>query len=421
MRGVSPLLVIVSLTITALLLLRAEFFSQTSEIHRQLRLLRRLNIVKGSERSQESEEEKETVAEDENDISQWLFLSPEKACKPRHQVAFAKTHKTGSSSLQNILLRHGNKHNLTFALPKNSWMFDFNRPFELKMLSNPPWTSIDLFVFHSVWNYEEVHKVLPSALYVTLLRDPVACFESNYVYMGLQGVFKMDINEFAISKAALGLSRSNLTLPKSGITRIIGKNQELWDLGLDVESMEHPPMVSARIKELDDEFDFVLLAEHFDESLVILARKLCWDLEEVRYLRQNSRKASKVSNITVEAKEALTNWLEADFQLYRHFEQKYQQEVESYGSDQLTADVAKLRQLNKQLMDDCVLEVADNSKLKGDFKTALNNGIVEGYLIDPSKPWCNPFAISEPSFTKKVREKQNAWAEQKKKRGAGKV
>ena len=35
------------------------------------------------------------------------------------------------------------------------------------------------------------------------------------------------------------------------------------------------------------------------------------------------------------------------------------------------------------------------------FRTALNT--VEGYLIDPSKPWCNPFAISEPSFTKKVR------------------
>jgi len=51
--------------------------------------------------------------------------------------------------------------------------------------------------------------------------------------------------------------------------------------------------------------------------------------------------------------------------------------------------------------------MADNSKLKGEFKTALNNGLVEGYLIDPSKPWCNPFAISEPSFTKKVRERQN--------------
>ena len=32
------------------------------------------------------------------------------------------------------------------------------------------------------------------------LRDPVDCWESNYVYMGLQNAFKMDINEFAASE-----------------------------------------------------------------------------------------------------------------------------------------------------------------------------------------------------------------------------
>ena len=42
----------------------------------------------------------------------------------------------------------------------------------------------------SVWNYEEVHKILPDAVFITLLRDPVQCFESNYVYMGLQNIFQ---------------------------------------------------------------------------------------------------------------------------------------------------------------------------------------------------------------------------------------
>ena len=37
-------------------------------------------------------------------------------------------------------------------------------------------------------------------IHVTLLRDPVDCWESNYVYMGLQNAFKMDINEFAASE-----------------------------------------------------------------------------------------------------------------------------------------------------------------------------------------------------------------------------
>ena len=52
----------------------------------------------------------------------------------------------------------------------------------------------------SVWNYNEVLHLIPSATFVTLLRDPVDCWESNYVYMGLQNAFKMDINEFAASE-----------------------------------------------------------------------------------------------------------------------------------------------------------------------------------------------------------------------------
>ena len=35
------------------------------------------------------------------------------------------------------------------------------------------------------------------------------------------------------------------------------------------------------LKMLEFEFDFVLLAEFFDESLVILAKRFCWDLKQV--------------------------------------------------------------------------------------------------------------------------------------------
>ena len=79
------------------------------------------------------------------------------------------------------------------------------------MVNRLPWARLgfDMFIFHrwdifsqdikipsvhndnySVWNYEEVHKILPDAVFITLLRDPVHCYESNYVYMGLQNIFK---------------------------------------------------------------------------------------------------------------------------------------------------------------------------------------------------------------------------------------
>ena len=37
--------------------------------------------------------------------------------------------------------------------------------------------------------------------------------------------------------------------------------------------------------------------------------------------------------------------------------------------EQLDEDVGKLRELNKRLEEECVLEVADNTKLKGEFKS----------------------------------------------------
>ena len=84
----------------------------------------------------------------------------------------------------------------------------------------------------------------------------------------------MDINQFAELKAAAKVPRR----PSS----IIGKNQQLWDLGTTDIEMEDAGTVQAKISRFDSEFDLVLIAEYFDESLVLLAQILCWDLSDVR-------------------------------------------------------------------------------------------------------------------------------------------
>ena len=38
--------------------------------------------------------------------------------------------------------------------------------------------------------------------------------------------------------------------------------------------------------------------------------------------------------------------------------------------------------------------------ISGKLRTALD--MVEGYMVDPDKPWCAPFARSEPNFSVKV-------------------
>jgi len=50
------------------------------------------------------------------------------------------------------------------------------------------------------------------------------------------------------------------------------------------------------------EFDFVMIAEHMDESLVMLQDMLCWPLVDFTYLKQNERKQNSKSNMTEETR-----------------------------------------------------------------------------------------------------------------------
>ena len=48
-----------------------------------------------------------------------------RTCLPQRKIAFAKTHKTASSTVQNVLLRYGLANNLEFLLPPvNNYLGD---------------------------------------------------------------------------------------------------------------------------------------------------------------------------------------------------------------------------------------------------------------------------------------------------------
>ena len=63
-----------------------------------------------------------------------------------------------------------------------------------------------------------------------------------------------------------------------------GRNNQLWDLGLELERMGEDQDVKDKIISLDDELDQVLILENMDESLILMAQSLCWSLRQVHYL-----------------------------------------------------------------------------------------------------------------------------------------
>ncbi len=336
-----------------------------------------------------------------------------RSCSPLTKVAFAKTHKTGSSTLQNIFFRFGVRRNLTFALPpKKTWMFSFKERFNSSLVLDGPFAPLGdfhMFVFHSVWDYNEVSKVVPGAKFFTLLRDPVDCFESNYVYMGLQNRYGMDINKFAKVKIKDGkLARRPAA--------VIDKNQQLWDLGVTAEEMENETVVEEKIRQFDKQFDLVLVTERFEESLVLMGDELCWPTQDLTYLVQNRRVAAKRSNMTDETRRALRRWLWADQKLYDHFAKVLAEKVRRAGEKGVSARARELRRLNGGVRAECVLRQGSDAALEGDAKMALP--IVQGYVTDKEKPWCALFARSEPSFSKRLRNYQELLVESRVLRGS---
>ncbi len=80
------------------------------------------------------------------------------------------------------------------------------------------------------------------------MRDPVDTFESGFVFYGLDNLYNMTINEFAVTHARMGMSRP----PDS----VFHKNNQLHDLGLNEYLLDNKTEVMSKIDELDKVLNF---------------------------------------------------------------------------------------------------------------------------------------------------------------------
>ncbi len=115
-------------------------------------------------------------------------------------------------------------------------------------------------------------------------------------------------------------------------------------LGLDKFYQDDEKVINNHIDNLN--FDLVILTEYFDEGILLLKRNLCWDLEDILYVKlrdsskkRNSHPSDVMVNNQTEKQESLKEanlhhfymeWSWADYILYermnRTFWQKYKQE-----------------------------------------------------------------------------------------------
>ena len=167
----------------------------------------------------------------------------------------------------------------------------------------------------------------------------------------------------------------------------------LWDLGVD--NPDDDQAVNNKIREVEQRFHLVMILEHFEvtkvqmtfflfmigtitfesatslnfqifvqESLILMKNLLCWESEDIKNLKLNSRKVDESDQISLETRKLLEKLMEPDFRVYNHFKKKFFEKVQNLGDIEMREELADLDRVNTEITEKCDFKSADNSELR---------------------------------------------------------
>ncbi|XP_023225006.1 galactose-3-O-sulfotransferase 2-like [Centruroides sculpturatus] len=328
-------------------------------------------------------------------------------CSPRKNVVFLKTHKCASSSIQNIFLRYTDKHNLTLVLPlfSSTNYLSSTKPFNRSMIGRVPWSSFgyNILCHHMVFNYPEVKALMPSdTIYVSIIRNPVSVFESLYVYGNLKDFFNMSLQEYIKNTKNLSM----IDTLKRRLGGNLGYNQIIYDFGMSPSNFDKADVINKTITNIEKTFDLVMIAEMFDESLILLKNLMCWNFDDVVSFAINVRQDIYKTQLNESEKVLLDEWNSVDRQLYDHFLEIFKKKLQFVNQNKLKDDVQQLKKRRQLWYKRCVKEIVNAEQTN---KNESWNKMVHAYkLKDEAKfsSMCQNLVKSEIQYTKELRKKQ---------------
>ena len=260
--------------------------------------------------------------------------------------------------------------------------------------------------------------------YITILRDPVYQFESTFNYMELYRFFRLanysnPMQSFLRNPRGYlrNLTRTGKPFPES---LHLVRNGMFFDLGLSPSVQDNESEIRNAMKKVENEFSLVLIMEYFDESLVLLKREFCWDLDDVIYIKQNQRKTTSNRQLSSRLKDMIRNWNQADVLLYEHFNKTFWEKIKQHGEG-FYKDLADLKRKNSEIYNDCVSpeEVTETAfRLTGQIRAFKLNERVSRY----NRYLCEKLLTNEIDYINYFRRKLHPYSEyQKQLRASGKA
>lgn len=185
----------------------------------------------------------------------------------------------------------------------------------------------------------------------------------------------------------------------------LARNPQSFDLGLDYKFYQDAKAVEDYIAFLDKEFDLVMISDYFDESSVLLKRVLCWEFEDVLFVKTNERlDKERAVSISDDVIENIKRWNKADMLLFEHFNKTLWNKIKMEG-ESFYEDLATFRKMKADLKSQCFTDQVSNQLVYG-------NKYVKGLTMKSDLPpelkqKCERMTRTENNYLAYLRKKRS--------------
>ncbi|XP_078616351.1 galactose-3-O-sulfotransferase 2-like [Branchiostoma floridae x Branchiostoma japonicum] len=306
-------------------------------------------------------------------VSRWLASTyslsqshVETCTSPRTTFVFIKVHKAGGTTALSIMHRLAVVRNLSAVIPRMSVVL--GHPFQLRLEDYHALKEgkFDVLGEHSVYNRDVMDSIMKEdVVYLAVLRKPVSQLASTFHHYGIERKYRMrargSVSNNPVENFLLNPWRRMPKPYRDGRNTPYSKyrNWQATEMGFPLGLSDSKAATRDWIHSTGREFFFVIILEHFDESMVMLRRLMCWEVKDIIYLRPSLSRSYKYK-AKPPSEQALRNhrnFSAVDYALHEYWNASLWRRISKQGVD-FHEEVAAYKQINLDAASYC--EMASN-------------------------------------------------------------
>ncbi|CAH1273847.1 GAL3ST1 [Branchiostoma lanceolatum] len=210
---------------------------------------------------------------------------------------------------------------------------------------------------HFTYNKTWLRSRFPAdTAYISIIREPSNQLRSatNYYYLPqLMKIKSKNPVKTFLENPWKYKKLSEAHFAYCNVTWDPSRNFMSFDLGYPAEGAEDKERAQKYIRELETDFTLVLLLDYLDESLVLLGRLMCWELQDILYVHKNNRHYSYKTYVPSQKELAkLRRWKAVDYLLFDTFNASLWRKIAAQGKD-FFDEVKHFKEVNTQVSTYC--------------------------------------------------------------------